>query len=50
MVTMYMADVHMAIAYMRRVDGTLPPSNKTGQKALDFFPEEGSGHSMCVLT
>ena len=47
MVSMYLSDVHMAIAYMRRVDGTLQPS-KSGQKALNFFPEEGQ--SMCVST
>ena len=47
MVSMYLSDVHMAIAYMRRVDGTLPPS-KSGLKALNFFPEEGQ--LMCVST
>ena len=40
MVTAYSSDVHMAIAYMRRVDGTLKPT-KSGQKPLNFFPDEG---------
>ncbi len=50
LVIMYNADVHMAIVYMCRVDGTLPPAKTTGlgKKALNFFPDEGSGHSMCV--